>query len=581
MYSLAVTKYPIYIQADGVTMTKKQDLNSHSRQITEGVDRATHRSLFYSMGWRPTDLRKPLVAVVNSFNELMPGHIHLQPLAQAIKMAVAEAGGTPLEFPSIAICDGIATGHAGMRMPMLSRELIADSIELMITAHAFDAMILLSNCDKITPGMLMAAGRMNIPSIVVTGGPMSTGCHKGESICYTDLIEAEGKVERGLMSVEDLDEMEQNALPTAGACALMGTANCMNILTEAMGMTLVDGAMTPAVSGKRVALARQSGLAIMELLKKNIRPSDIMTRDAFHNAIAVDMAIGGSTNTCLHLPAIARELGIELGMNDFSEVADKTPQLTLLKPAGKYFPADLHDAGSVAALMNELSTNGKLKTDCLTVTGKSLSENISNRSILNTAVIQSVDNPINTKGGLKYLFGNLAPEGAVVKSAAVAKSMMVHSGPARVFEREEPALKAIFSGDVKPGDVVVIRYEGPKGGPGMREQLLPTSAIIGMGLGETVALITDGRFSGATQGACVGHISPEAYLGGPIALIEEGDTISIDILEGTIELVVEPSTLKEREENWKLPEFVALKKGSLLERYRRNVGSAMRGSVFE
>lgn len=565
----------------GVIMKKKQESTRHSSLITEGVDRATHRALFYSMGWRPGDLRKPLVAIVNSFNELMPGHIHLQPLAQAIKMAVAEAGGTPLEFPSIAICDGIATGHAGMRMPMISRELIADSIELMITAHAFDAMILLSNCDKITPGMLMAAGRMNIPSIIVTGGPMSTGCHRGKNICYTDLIEAEGQVERGLMTIEELDEMEQNALPTAGACALMGTANCMNILTEAMGMTLVDGAMTPAVSGKRIALARQAGHTIMKLLEKNIRPADIMTRDAFHNAIAVDMAIGGSTNSCLHLPAIAKELEIDLTMDDFSEVAENTPHLTLLKPAGKYFPQDLHEAGSVAALMNELAANDKLKTGCLTVTGRTIGENISNRSILNTQVIQSVANPISAKGGLKYLFGNLAPEGSVVKSAAVAKSMMVHSGPARVFDREEPALKAIFSGDIKPGDVVVIRYEGPKGGPGMREQLLPTSAIIGMGLGETVALITDGRFSGATQGACIGHISPEAYLGGPIALIEEGDTINIDIIKGTLELVVEASTLEEREKNWKLPDFVALKKGSLLERYRRNVGSAMRGSVFE
>ncbi len=562
-------------------MKEKQEKTRKSSLITEGVDRATHRALFYSMGWRPGDLRKPLVAIVNSFNELMPGHIHLQPLAQALKMAVAEAGGTPLEFPSIAICDGIATGHAGMRMPMISRELIADSIELMITAHAFDAMILLSNCDKITPGMLMAAGRMNIPSIVLTGGPMSTGCHHGKDICYTDLIEAEGQVERGLMTVEELGEMELNALPTAGACALMGTANCMNILTEAMGMTLVDGAMTPAVSGKRIALARQAGRTIMQLLEENIRPADIMTRDAFHNAIAVDMAIGGSTNSCLHLPAIAGELGINLTMDTFSEVAESTPHLTLLKPAGKYFPQDFHEAGGVAALMNELAESGKLKADCLTVTGKTIGENIKGCRILDTQVIQTVSNPISAKGGLKYLFGNLAPEGAVVKSAAVAKSMMVHSGPARVFDREEPALKAIFSGEIRPGDVVVIRYEGPKGGPGMREQLLPTSAIIGMGLGETVALITDGRFSGATQGACIGHISPEAYLGGPIALVEEGDAINIDITNGTLELGVEASILEERRQNWILPEFVTLKKGSLLERYRRNVGSAMRGSVFE
>lgn len=562
-------------------MSETNNIKRKSALITEGVDRATHRSLFYSMGWRPGDLRKPLVAVVNSFNELMPGHIHLQPLAQAIKMAIVEAGGTPLEFPSIAICDGIATGHAGMRMPMLSREIIADSIEVMVTAHAFDAMVLLSNCDKITPGMLMAAGRLDIPAVVVTGGPMSTGCHHGENICYTDLIEAEGRVERGIMSREELSEMEQNALPTAGACALMGTANCMNILAEALGMSLPDGAMTPAVSAKRVVLARESGRIIMDLLKKNIRPSDIMTRDAFHNAIAVDMAIGGSTNSCLHLPAIAREVGIELNMDDFSEVAATTPHLTLLKPAGKYFPQDFHEAGSVAALMAELAANDKLMTDSLTVTARTIGENIKNRKILDSQVIQSVASPINPKGGISFLFGNLAPEGAVVKSSAVAKTMLVHSGPARVFDREEPALKAIFSGAIKPGDVVVIRYEGPKGGPGMREQLLPTSAIIGMGLGDTVALITDGRFSGATQGACVGHLSPEAYLGGPIAMIEEGDIISIDIPSGIIELKVAPEVLQDRAGKWELPGFVELEKGSLLDRYRRSVGSAMRGSVLE
>lgn len=549
--------------------------------MTKGLDRATHRSLFYSMGWSPTHLDKPLVAVVNSFNELMPGHIHLNQLALAIKLGVAEAGGTPLEFPSIAVCDGIATGHRGMKMPMPSREMIADSIELMITAHAFDAMVLLSNCDKVTPGMLMAAGRLDIPAIVITGGPMDTGCFRGRRVCYTDLIEAEGSVEKGEMSLEDLADFERVANIGPGACALMGTANCMNMLTEALGMTMTDGALTPATFGSRVALAREAGHLIMQIHQKDIKPRDIMTMEAFENAIAVDMAIGGSTNTCLHLPAIAREMGIELTMDRFADIAQRTPHLTLLKPAGKYFPRDMYEAGGVAALMNELNRHGKIHPSCLTVNGKTIGENIKGREIIDEDVIHRVGKPISPKGGVSILYGNLAPDGCVVKSAAVVPEMMVHSGPARVFDREEPALEAIFGGNIRPGDVVVIRYEGPKGGPGMREQLLPTSAIIGMGLGSSVALVTDGRFSGGTQGACIGHVTPEAYLGGPIALVEEGDIIKIDIPDGRIDLRVPKEALEQRKKSWRIPAHTELERGTLLERYRRAVGPAIKGAVFE
>ncbi len=552
-----------------------------SATITEGIDRATHRSLFYSMGWQPKDLRKPLVAVVNSFNELMPGHIHLNTLTQAIKFGITESGGTPLEFPCIAVCDGIATGHEGMRMPMVSRELIADSITLMITAHAFDAMVLVSNCDKVTPGMLMAAARLNIPAVVVTGGPMDTGCFKGQPVCYTDLIEAEGVVQRGQMTLQDLEEFEQGANVGPGACSLMGTANCMNMLTEALGMTPTDGALIPATWGKRVALAREAGRMVMELIEHNIRPADIMTARAFENAIAVDMAIGGSTNTTLHLPAIAKEAGISLDLNTFQEIAARTPQLALLKPAGKFFPKDMYNAGGLAALMEELNRGGKLHADCMTVTGRTIGENIRGREIINSKVIHRVEDPIRKEGGLAVLYGNLAPEGSVVKSAAVSPQMMSHRGPARVFDREEPALEAIFGGLIKPGDVVVIRYEGPKGGPGMREQLMPTSAIIGMGLGDCVGLITDGRFSGATRGACVGHITPEAYLGGPIALINENDMITIDIPNGKLILEVSDEQLAERRKHWKLPDHVQVAKGSLLERYRRQVGSAVSGAILE
>jgi dihydroxy-acid dehydratase len=550
----------------------------HSSLITEGIERATHRSLFYALGWQEQHLRKQLVAVVNSFNEVVPGHVHLQPLCQAIKLGIAEAGGVPLEFPSIAICDGFATGHEGMRMPMISRELIADSIELMIKAHAFDAMVLLTNCDKITPAMLMAAARLNIPAIVVSGGPMDTGCLCGRQVCYTDLIEAEGLVQRGEMSEDELTALEHAANPGAGSCAMMGTANTMNMMTEALGMTLPDGALIPAPFGARIALAGQAGRQIMALHKHKLLPRDIMTRAAFENAIAVDMAIGGSTNTTLHLPAIAHEAGIHLTMDDFTTIAQRTPHLVLLKPAGKYFARDMHEAGGIPALMNEMNAHGLIHGDCITVTGKSMRDNVAGRRVVAGDVIHPVGKPLSPTGGLAILRGSLAPDGAVVKRAAVAPEMLVHEGPARVFDQEEPAVAAIFGGKIKPGDVVVIRYEGPKGGPGMREQLMPTSAIIGMGLGRSVALVTDGRFSGATQGACIGHVTPEAYLCGPIALVAEGDLISINIPSGAVDLLVAPEELARRRAAWQLPERTKLEQGSLLERYRRMVGTAMEGA---
>ena len=551
-----------------------------SSVMTKGVDRATHRALLYSMGWRPEHLDKPLVAVVNSFNELMPGHIHLNALCQAIKLGIAEAGGTPLEFPTIAVCDGLATGHMGMRMPMPSRELIADSIEIMITAHAFDAMVLLTNCDKVTPGMLMAAARLNIPALLVSGGPMDTGCFRGKRVCYNDLMEAEGLVERGKMPPEELAAFEEVAVWGPGACAMMGTANSMNILAEALGMTVTDNALTPATSGARMAIARRAGRQIMELHKQNILPRDILTPAAFENALAVDMAVGGSTNTCLHLPAIAAEAGLPLELAEFSKAAARVPHLVLLKPAGRHFPLDFYNAGGVAGLMKELLDNGKIHGECMTVTTRSMAENLAARRILDADVIRPVKNPLSPTGGLAILSGSLAPEGAVVKKAAVAPEMLKHNGPARVFEQEEAALAAIFGGKIQPGDVVVIRYEGPKGGPGMREQLLPTSAIIGMGLGTSVALVTDGRFSGATQGACVGHVTPEAFLGGPIAFVEEGDTIAIDIPAGKIDLAVPPDVIERRKKNWRVPEHTGLKKGTLLERYRRLVGPATRGATL-
>ncbi len=552
-----------------------------SAAMTEGLTRATHRALLYAMGLSREDLRKPLVGIVNSFNELVPGHIHLQPLCQAAKLGVAEAGGTPLEFPAIAICDGLCTGLEGMKMPMISRELIADSIEVMAKAHALDALVLLTNCDKVTPAMLMAAARLNIPAVLVSGGPMETGCMEGQPACYVDLIQSEALVARGEMTPEALEAFEHTATPGPGSCNMLGTANTMNILAEALGMAPPDNGLIPATFGARLALARHAGRLVIQLLEKGILPRHILTPEAFENALAVDMAIGGSTNTALHLPAIAHAAGLALDLEAFEKASARTPHLVHMKPSGPYFPRDVYDAGGIPALMNELARHGLIHGECLTVTGRTIGENIAGRAIRRKEVIHPVESPVRPSGGLAILYGSLAPEGAIVKSSAVAEEMLVHRGPARVFDREEPALEAILAGQIRPGDVVVIRYEGPKGGPGMREMLMPTSALIGMGLGRSVALVTDGRFSGATQGACVGHVTPEAYLGGPIALVHEGDLIAIDIPAGRIDLAVSAEELARRRAAWRLPENTRLEPGSLLDRYRRSVAPATRGCILE
>lgn len=547
--------------------------------VTKGLERATHRSLYYSMGLQPEDLDKPLIAIVNSQNETMPGHAHLNGIAKAVREGILSAGGTPIEFPIIGVCDGIAQGTMGMKYPLASRELICDSIEVMMNAHLYDAMVIVTTCDKITPASLMAAARLNLPAIIVTGGPMLAGFYKGKKVGYTDLMEAQGLVTRGVITMEELAEFEQVALPGCGACNIMGTANSMDFLTEALGMAL-PGSTVPAVTGKRLAISRESGKKIVELLKKNICPRDILVQEAFENAIAVDMAIGGSSNTVLHLTAIAHAAGLTLDVDTFKKIGQRTPHLVKIKPAGEHFPEDLNNAGGITALMKQLSDNGLIHTNLLTVTGKTIAENVKNAVAADSDVIRPIDNPYSPTGGLTFLFGNLAPEGSIIKSAAVPPQMLQHEGPARVFNEEEAAVKAIYGGEINPGDVVVIRYEGPKGGPGMREQLSPTSAIIGMGLGNTVALVTDGRFSGATQGAAIGHVSPEAADGGPIALVEERDLISYDIDNGTIELKVSKEELANRMANW-VKYTKEVPEGSYLQRYSKQVKSAMSGAIFE
>ncbi len=549
-----------------------------SDQTVKGLTRATHRALYYSMGFSPEELEKPLIGVVNTFNETMPGHANLNRITEAVKKGILAAGGTPIEFPTIALCDGIAQGHSGMHYPLPSRELICDSVETMVNGHMYDAMVLVTSCDKITPGLLMAAAKLDIPAIMISGGVMSTGYFDGREVGYPDLMEAQGQVERGLMSKEKLDEFEKCALPGCGACNLMGTANTMNFLTEALGFAL-PGSTAPADSGRRIALAKKTGQKIMELFKKDITARDILTEEAFYNALVVDMAIGGSTNTMLHLPAIAHSAGLKWDMKMVEDVSDNTPYLVKVKPAGDHFPADLDRAGGITALMNRLMDNNLLK-DNLTVTGKKVSENVKGIEVTDNEVIRPLTNPYQETGGITLLYGNLAPDGSVCKKAAVADSMMTHVGPARVFNREEDAVEAIYGGEVKAGDVVVIRYEGPKGGPGMREMLSPTSAIIGMGLGEEVALITDGRFSGATRGAAVGHISPEAAEGGPISLIEDGDTINIDIISGKIDLEVSPEEMHKRKAKWVNPKPLP-DVSSYLSRYSKLVTSAMSGAIFE
>lgn len=552
-----------------------------SHITTKGLERATHRALYYSMGFLPEDLEKPLVAIVNTQNEAMPGHVHLDSIAKAVKEGVIAAGGTPIEFPTIAICDGIAQGNYGMHYPLASRELICDSVECMVNAHQYDAMVLITNCDKITPGLLMAAVRLNIPAIMISGGPMATGCAGGKEIGYTDLMAAQGDVVRGIITREELSQRERVALPGCGACNLLGTANTMNFLTEALGMCL-PGSTSPAGTGIRLALAKQTGMQIMELYRKSILPRHIVTKEAIENAITADLAIGGSTNTILHFTALAHTAGIDFDVNTFSELAKKVPHLVKIKPApGGCYPVDFHNAGGVTALMKELDEEGLLHHDILTVTGETVQKNICHAQVINNQYIRTVDNAYSAHGGLQILYGSLAPQGAVCKSAAVVPEMLHHQGPARVFDQEEKAVAAIYGGKIKAGDVVVVRYEGPKGGPGMREMLTATAAIVGMGLSKKVALVTDGRFSGATSGACVGHISPEAAEGGPIGLIQEGDLIEIDIPNGTVQLHVDPEELARRKALWKCPVQEHVQKGSYLDRYSKQVTSAMAGAVFK
>ena len=552
-----------------------------SEITTKGIERATHRALYYSMGFLPEDLEKPIVAVVNTQNEAMPGHVHLDSIAKADKEGIIANGGTPVEFPTIAICDGIAQGHYGMHYPLASRELIADSIECMVNAHQYDAMVLITNCDKITPGMLLAAVRLNIPAILISGGTMATGCIDGRKINYTDLMADQGDVVRGIITRDELSRREQVALPGCGACNLLGTGNTMNYMTEALGLCLPGSDML-AATGQRLALAKRTGMKIMDLVRDNILPRQIITKEAIENAIAVDMAIGGSTNTVLHLTALAHAADIDFDVNVFTDIAKKVPHLVKIKPATNgCYPADFHYAGGVKAVMKELFDLGLIHGDCLTVTEEKVAANVADGKVINDEIIKTPENAYSQTGGLEILYGTLAPGGAVCKKAAVAPEMLHHQGPARVFDQEEAAVKAIYGGEINPGDIVVVRYEGPKGGPGMREMLTATAAIVGMGLSKEVGLVTDGRFSGATSGACVGHVSPEAAEGGPIALVQEGDQIEIDLNEQRVELLVPEEELARRKAAWKRPEQNYIQKGSYLSRYSKLVSSAMEGAVFE
>lgn len=547
--------------------------------VKQGFQRATQRSLLKATGLSNNDLSKPLVGVVNSFNEINPGHVHLNDLVQNIKLGIAAQGGTALEFPVIALCDGIAMGHAGMRYPLASREIIADSIEAMTEGHQLDALVMVTNCDKITPGMMMAAARLNIPSILVAGGPMYAGCFKGKPTNGSKLYEAAGAVAMGQMTLEELDELEDEASPGCGACGLLGTANSMNILSEAMGLSLPWNSTIPAYLAKRKVLARMSGEKIMELLEKKIRPADILTKETFLNAIAVDMAIGGSSNTVLHLIALAHELDIEIELETFDEISKKVPRLCSFSPGGNYHIEDLYRAGGLQVVIAELARAGHFKLDVMTCTGMTMAENIKGAVNRNPEVVRSIDNPYYPEGGIAILRGNIAPEGAVVKQSAVAPEMLVHTGPVRVFDAEEDAVATILAGDIKKGDVMVIRFEGPKGGPGMREMLTPTAALMGAGLGKDVALLTDGRFSGATRGACIGHISPEAAEGGPIALLQEGDIVEIDIPQRKLNVLLSETELEQRKKAWVSP-APKVNRGYLV-RYAKTVTSASYGAVVK
>lgn len=543
--------------------------------VKKGATRCAHRSLFNAMGFGPEDLKKPLIGICNSFNEVIPGHIHLREIADAAKLGVAAAGGTPMEFPAIGVCDGIAMGHTGMKFSLASRELIADSIEAVAMATGFDGLILIPNCDKVVPGMLMAAARLNIPAVVVSGGPMLPGRYNGKDISVSQSFEAAGEFAAGKISADDMTDVEAVACPGCGSCAGLFTANTMNCLTEALGMGLPgNGTIPAAYTGMRRQLAKKAGQVVMDMIEKDIRPLDILTQGAFENAITVDMGIGGSSNTVLHLTAIAHEAGIELPAQKFDEISHRTPYIACLSPAGHHHMIDLNEAGGISAVMKELSKKGIIDTEAMTVTGK-VADRIANASIKRADVIRTIENPYRPEGGLAILSGNLCPENAVVKASAVAEDMLVYSGKAKCYSSEEDAVNAIMDGDIHDGDVVVIRYEGPKGGPGMQEMLNPTAAIVGRGL--KVGLITDGRFSGASRGACIGHVSPEAMAGGPIAFIEDGDIIDIDIPNRKLELRVSDEVLAERKANWVRPE-PKIKTG-YLSRYAKLTTSASKGAV--
>ncbi|BCV22827.1 dihydroxy-acid dehydratase [Moorella sp. Hama-1] len=549
-----------------------------SDAMKTGLAKAPHRSLLKAMGLTDAEIARPIIGIVNAHNELIPGHFHLNTLAEAVKAGVRLAGGTPLEFPTIGVCDGLAMNHVGMKYSLASRELIADMVEVMAIAHPFDAMVFITNCDKIVPGMLMAAARLNIPAIFVSGGPMLAGRYQGRDISLSTMFEAVGATQAGKMTATEVAELENCACPGCGSCAGMFTANTMNCMVEALGIGLPGNGTIPAVSGARVRLAKEAGMQVMQLLQKNIRPLDIMTAAAFRNAVTVDMALGGSTNTCLHLPAIAHEAGVELDLTIFGEINRRTPQICKLSPAGSQHIQDLDEAGGIPAVMNELYRHGLIDGSLLTVTGRTVAENIGGREVGRREVIRPVEDPYSAEGGLAVLYGNLAPEGAVVKKGAVLPQMMQHEGPARVFNSEEEAFAAIMGQRIKPGDVIVIRYEGPRGGPGMQEMLSPTAALAGMGLDSSVALITDGRFSGASRGASIGHVSPEAAAGGLIALVEEGDTIAIDIEAGKLELKVAEEEIARRRQNWQAPPPKIT--SGYLARYARMVTSGAKGAVL-
>ncbi len=550
-----------------------------SDKITKGINAAPQRALLHALGLTDEEIGKPLIGIVSSQNDIVPGHMNIDKVVEAVKQGVAMAGGVPIVFPAIAVCDGIAMGHEGMKYSLVTRELIADSTEAMATAHPFDGLVMVPNCDKNVPGLLMAAARLNVPSIFVSGGPMLAGTMDGKKISYSDVSEAVSQFRTGQIDDKKLCEFENKACPTCGSCSGMFTANSMNCLSEVLGMALPGNGTIPGVYSARLQLAKRAGMQIIELIKSDIKPRDIMTEDAFMNALTIDMALGCSTNSMLHIPAIAHECGIKLDLSVANAISDKTPNLCHLAPAGNHYIEQLNEAGGISAVMHEIDKLGLLKTDLITATGKTVKENIDGCEIKDTNIIRTVDNPYSTTGGIAVLKGNLAPEGSVVKRSAVAPEMMSHSGKARVFDCEEDALNAIYGGKINPGEVVVIRYEGPKGGPGMREMLNPTSAIMGSGLGNCVALITDGRFSGATRGAAIGHVSPEAAVGGNIALIEEGDIIEIDIPANTINVLVSDEELEKRRAQWK-PRQPRITHGYLA-RYAKLVTSGCTGAVLE